>query len=74
MENSEGKKVSIAGNIRVRTYNILTRAIEDGITFGWNRAYKYTDNPTPDVFHREITNAIMMNIDESFIFPELEDE
>ena len=66
-------KLSITGNIRVKTYTVLERAIEEGVEFGYNRAFKYTDHPTRETFLKEITNAIMLNIDEVFSFPELED-
>ena len=66
-------RFSVMGEIRVRSYVVLERAIEEGFEAGFNRAYKYTEHPTREDFRREITNAIMLNIDEVFSFPELED-
>lgn len=73
----EDKKTSIYNVIHVRTYRVLERAIEEGIECGWNRGVKYNDNTissvNADSFKSEILSAIMLNIDELFIFPELED-
>lgn len=66
-------KLSVTGAMRVRTYVVLERAIEEGFDAGFSRAYKYTDQPSREDFRREIMNAIMLNIDEIFSFPELED-
>lgn len=73
----EDKKVSINSAIQVRTYRVLERAIEEGIEYGWNRGVKYNnsdaiDSINAELFKREILSGIMLNIDEFFIFPELE--
>jgi len=69
----EDGKISVEGSIRVRTHTLLSRAIEEGVEFGLRRAYKYTDAPDRETFLKEIMAAVMLNIDEVFIFPELED-
>lgn len=69
----EDEKISIGGSIKVRTYTLLSRAIEEGVEYGLRRAYKHTDKPDNDTFLREIMNAVMLNIDEVFVFPEMED-
>ena len=28
-----------------KSYELLDRCIEDGVAYGWMRAYKYADNP-----------------------------
>ena len=55
-------------------YKLISRAVEEGITFGLNRAYKHT--PTPkretidDSIHQEIMNALC----EVFKFSDSSDE
>ena len=66
-------KVEIEGSIKVRTYTLLSRAIEEGVEYGLRRAYKHTDKPDHETFLKEIMNAVMSNIDEVFVFPEMED-
>ena len=70
----EDEKISVEGSIKVRTYTLLSRAIEEGVEYGLRRAYKHTDRPDHEDFLREIMNAVMLNIDEVFVFPDLEDQ
>ena len=55
-----------------KTYNLLYRCIEDGINYGISRAYKHTDNPTPDTLNNEIFQAVMNEIHTWFTFEEYE--
>jgi len=52
--------------MKVKVYNILDRAIEEGVAYGYNRAYKHTDTPTPEQVMREIETAVMNEICEVF--------
>lgn len=54
--------------MKVNEYKVLTEAIERGISYGWNRAYKHTDNPTADAIKTQIEDAIMQEICEYFDF------
>lgn len=48
--------------MRVKSYRVLQRALEEGFEWGWQRAHKHTDTPTKAVIEeniiREIENAI----------------
>jgi hypothetical protein len=39
--------LTVNGNIRLNTYRILSDAIERGIQYGLQRAYKYTEETPP---------------------------
>lgn len=54
--------------MKVKTYVILERAIEEGIVLGWNRAHKHTDKPSEGHLRDEILKAVMGSIDEVFDF------
>ena len=54
--------------MRAKTYVILQRAIEEGYKRGWHRAYKYSENPSPESIEDEVTSAIMGEICEIFFF------
>lgn len=45
---------------------LLERCIEDGLTRGWNRAHKHTDEPSEERILEEQFNAIMGEIWEWF--------
>lgn len=49
-------------------YLILGEAVEDGVNLGYTRAFKYSDNPTPDAIQAAIVDAVMLQICEYFIF------
>jgi hypothetical protein len=49
-------------------YAILTRAIDEGITRGVNRAYKHTDNPDRDTIMTAVYDAVIGDICEVFEF------
>ena len=58
--------------MKVKTYAVLQHAVEMGIEYGWNRAHKYTDAPTPNTIKEEIQFAIMNEITEWFDFDEVQ--
>lgn len=59
--------------MKVKTYVILERAIEEGVARGWNRAHKHVENPTPEHIMAEILQAVMVDICNVFSFDEIED-
>lgn len=54
--------------MRARTYDLLVRAIDAGIDYGWNRAHKHTDTPDEGTIKEQISSAIMNEISEYFSF------
>lgn len=62
------KKPKVESKVRVNAWNVMTRAIEEGIDYGWNRAHKHTDKPTEDEFKSAIYNAVTSAISEYFEF------
>ena len=62
--------------MRPKYYDIIARAVEEGINFGVNRAYKHTPAPAPGLANLEnlenvkeaIRQEVMNSICEVFIF------
>jgi hypothetical protein len=54
--------------MKPKTYKILNDCVGNGIEYGWNRAHKHTDQPTPEVIKDCIGEAIMLEISEDFSF------
>lgn len=60
--------------LRVRAYDVLTRAVEEGVAAGYAHAHKYVRRPTEDVLKERIYDAVMNAIAEVFDFdPEPQD-
>jgi len=60
--------------MRPNEWAILTRAIEEGVSYGWNRAHKHTDDPSPDHIMACIEDAVENSICEVFLIDENLDE
>jgi len=64
------KKVGSVG-MKVKTYDILERAVEEGIRSGYRRAFKHTENPLEEELKESIRAAVMLRISEDFTFDDL---
>lgn len=53
--------------MKVRTYKVLEHAVEAGVLYGWNRAHKHEDNPTPESIRDSVTHYVMNELTEWFI-------
>lgn len=54
------------------SYKLLMRCVEDGIEYGWNRAHKHEDSPSPEHIKEQIELAIQTEVCEWFIFDEVQ--
>jgi hypothetical protein len=52
--------------MKPKVYPVLEMAVEDGVVYGLNRAYKYTDDPSREEIIAQITNSVMNSICEWF--------
>jgi len=43
-------------------YNLINRAVEEGVERGYNKAHKYTDKPDEQVFKDTIIDAVILEI------------
>jgi len=60
--------------MRVNAYNVLSRAVEEGVTVGWTRAHKHTDKPTRQTVEDQIVNEVLNAISEVFDFDDGDNE
>lgn len=58
--------------MKLKSYNIISDAIESGIKFGLQHSRKHTKKPSDDWMVEEILNAVMLNLDEIINFDEQE--
>jgi hypothetical protein len=54
--------------VRAKAYAILTRAIEDGLEWGWSRAHKHNDNPDREAVLEAMYSEVLNSICEVFDF------
>ena len=58
--------------MKVNTYKLIEKCVEDGAIFGLNRAFKYDDVPTDEDIINEVVAAVMQELCEWFEFNEHE--
>lgn len=56
--------------MKPRIRQILERAIDEGISYGYHRAHKYTDTPDEHLLSERINYGIWLEIDAIFSFDE----
>ena len=61
-------KPNVKATIRINAYEVVSRAIEDGIEYGYNRAHKHTTTPSPEALKTAIYEAITNSLCEVLIF------
>lgn len=68
MKNNSESTVEVSTKIRLDAYKIISDAVDLGITRGWNRAHKHTDNPSKESIMNDIHTAIMNDLCEILKF------
>lgn len=58
----------VTGGLRVNSYAVLYRAIEEGIDYGWTRAHKHTDHPDEAMTKDQILQGILNEVCAYFNF------
>jgi hypothetical protein len=55
-------KCPVRGGIQVRAYPVLSRAVEEAVAYGWQRAHKHTDAPDAETIEGEIVSAVLNEV------------
>lgn len=58
--------------MRVRVYQVLDRAVEDGVNAGWRRAHKHAERAGEDAIKEAIHAAVLAEICDWFAFDDEE--
>lgn len=58
------KPVKLVRKLRLNTWAIVSRAIEEGAAGGVNRAYKHTDTPSREHIAEQVVTYVMNALDE----------
>ena len=54
--------------MKPKYYDIIVRAVEEGVPYGWHRAHKHEERPTPEAVQEAIASAVIDAICEVFTF------
>lgn len=54
--------------MKVDAYAVLSRAVDEGLQYGWNRAHKHTDKPSKEALLESLEREVMNSICEVFSF------
>lgn len=68
MPKAVKKKIKLTSAVRLNAYAIASRAVEEGIAYGWYRAHKHADSPGEDTIREEIGTAVMTALSEYIQF------
>ena len=66
------KKISAVSPVRVNVYNIINMAVEEGVNYGYRRAFKHTDKPDEFLVKDAIITAVMSELCEYLQFDDPE--
>jgi hypothetical protein len=61
-------KSKITGTVKIKIYEVVRRAVEDGVARGWQRAHKHTETPPQETIIENVIEAIMGDICEVLDF------
>lgn len=56
--------------VKANLYEIVSRAVEEGVQYGYSRSFKHTDNPDKEVMIDTIYQAVMNALCEVIKFDE----
>ncbi len=56
--------------IRMLSYQVMARAVDEGVCYGYRRAHKHTDAPDEETLTMAIYDAVLSSICEVFEFDE----
>lgn len=57
-------KTKVEAAVRINAYEVISRAVEEGLRYGYRRAYKYTEDPSEEHILEELRNTVMASLSE----------
>lgn len=67
MATKKGAKLKPRSGIRFRAYDLVAKAVEQGVECGYRRAHKHA-KPTPESLREHIYDAVMSELCDTFDF------
>lgn len=54
--------------MKFKAYELIHRAVEEGVSYGMQRSHKHTDTPSEEHIENEILISVMSNLSEIIDF------
>jgi hypothetical protein len=51
-------KIKVNNAVKLKSYSIISQAVEDGVAYGYRRAHKHTDTPGEEGIKQAIYEAV----------------
>ena len=64
------KKIPTKTVVQVDAFAVVSRAIDEGVDRGWNRAHKHTESPDVEYLRGQICDAVTEALCEVLDFPD----
>jgi hypothetical protein len=64
-------EVSVKARVTINAYEVIDRAVEEGLKRGYYRAHKHADNPSEDSLLNEMKTAVMGSLSEILNYDDL---
>lgn len=64
------RRLSTRSAIRVRAYDVVARAVEEGVGRGWRRAHKHADDPDAHALVNAIVEDVLSELSAVLEFEE----
>lgn len=55
-------KTSVRGTVRLKAYEVIARAVEDGVATGYRRAHKHDAAPSEETIKTRIEDAVLAEL------------
>lgn len=59
--------------MKAKEFNLMSMAVEQGVNYGYTRAFKHTDTPDEQAIKQAIYDAVINEICENFTFEDHHD-
>jgi len=70
MTADQSELLNVDATVKIDAYRVIDAAVENAISYGYSRAFKYTDSPTKDQIMDEIHRSVMNNLCDILKFDE----
>ena len=60
--------MKITGTVKIKSYEVVHRAVEEGAARGWQRAHKHTETPSQEAVIESVVEAVMGDLCEVLDF------
>jgi hypothetical protein len=60
--------IKSSSKVRFKAYNLVARAVEEGVAYGYNRAHKHSDEPSEEVIKQAMIDSILNSLCEIIDF------